>query len=437
MAIDITNKEEKKVNLNVKQIENALLFTNEYFNTVQTTYTIGIPGELGFGVGAIPKNSIPAGMYAMEGHYDKSSANYGNIIDATGSQMVAIPKFYYKIVGNQFLISSVQYADYVLHRMFINAGVELDYVLVDKYGCGKVNGIFASKQGIDPCSTSSAHNPISALNNAPANNYGGLYKAVKTRGADYFLASIFIRNGLAMLAKAHADAGTIATCAFKDVLPYLPKGNNNNALKDTNNTAVTFTASGYSNCAMTGSGVPFAKTTHNGQNCGVADLNGNMYEVVSGFIRYDATGFLILKESVDIKSILTDDTTTGAGGAYDKNLYDVVDLSLLIPSTETGAWINFGNDSNQVFAMSTVRTSNDYKKTSLGMPISTGVSAGGTTEFGNDGLYKYLRNEMACRCGLTWGIGSLAGVFSMALNNARSNSNDNVGGRASYNVKMS
>ena len=37
MAIDITNKNEKKVNLNGKQIENALLFTNEYFNTVQAT----------------------------------------------------------------------------------------------------------------------------------------------------------------------------------------------------------------------------------------------------------------------------------------------------------------------------------------------------------------------------------------------------------------
>ncbi len=437
MAIDITNKEEKKVNLNVKQIENALLFTNEYFNTVQTTYTIGIPGELGFGVGAIPQNAIPAGMYAMEGHYDKSSANYGNIIDSTGSQMVAIPKFYYKIVGNQFLISSVQYADYVLDRMFINAGVELDYVLVDKYGCGKVNGIFASKKGIDPCSTSSAHNPISALNNAPANNYGGLYQAVKTRGTKHFLTSIFIYSALARLAKAHADAGTIATCAFKDVLPYLPKGNNNNALKDTNDASVTFTASGYSNCAMTGSGVPFAKTTHNGQDCGVADLNGNMYEVASGFIRYDSTGFLTLKESVDISAILNDSTTTGAGGAYDKNLYDVVDLSLLIPSGETGSWTNLGNGSNQVFAMSTVRTSNDYKKTSLGMPISTGVSAGGTTEFGNDGIYKYLRNEMACRCGLTWGYGSGAGVFAMTLGNARYGSYDSVGGRASYNVKMS
>lgn len=436
MPIDITNKEEKKIALTGSQIEKALTFAHEYFNTENTTYQIGIPGELGFGVGAIPQTAIPSGMYAMEGHYDKSSANYGNIIDATGSIMVAIPKFYYKIVGNQFLISNVQYADYVIDRMFINAGEEIDYVLVDKYGCGNVGGIFASKKGIDPCSTNSAHNPISALNNAPANNYGGLYKAVKTRGAKHFLTSIFIYSALARLAKAHADEGTITTCAFKDVSPYLPKGNNNNALKDVNDASVTFTASGYVNCSLSGSGVPFAKTTHNGQACGIADLSGNMYEIASGFIRYDATGFLVLKESVDISAILNDSTTTDAGGAYDKNLYDVIDLSLLIPSGEAGSWTNIGNGANQVFAMSTVRTSNEYKRTSLGVPISTGVSVGGTTEFGNDGFYKYLRNEMACRVGFDWTSGANCGIFSRSLAHFRTLALDSVGGRASYNVKI-
>ena len=406
-------------------------------------YSLGQPGEIGFGVAtARPEWLAPLGLTALDGHDRKTSPNYGNYMHmASGAILVCIPKHYYKITNNIFEFSDTLKTGFVIDRSFLNGDglggtIELPAIFVAKYGLTK-NGTKASAERYkDPLSCAAAHNPISALNNAPANNYSGLYKAVKTRGADYFLASIFIRNGLAMLAKAHADAGTIATCAFKDVLPYLPKGNNNNALKDTNHTAVTFTASGYSNCAMTGSGVPFAKTTHNGQNCGVADLNGNMYEAVSGFIRYDATGFLILKESVDIKSILTDNTTTGAGGAYDKNLYDVVDLSLLIPANETGSWTNFGNGSNQVFAMSTVRTSDDYKKTSLGMPISTGVSASGTTEFGNDGLYKYLRNEMACRCGLGWGAGSDTGVFSMSLGNARSGSYDGVGGRASYNVKI-
>ena len=37
MAIDITNKNEKKIALTGTQIENALTFAHEYFNTVITT----------------------------------------------------------------------------------------------------------------------------------------------------------------------------------------------------------------------------------------------------------------------------------------------------------------------------------------------------------------------------------------------------------------
>ena len=165
------------------------------------------------------------------------------------------------------------------------------------------------------------------------------------------MTSIFIYSGLSRLAKAHADAGTVATCAFKDVLPYLPKGNNNNALKDADNNAVTFTASGYSNCAMTGSGVPFAKTTHNGQACGVADLNGNMWEVASGFIRTNANGFLVFKDTVDIR-ILTDDGT-GATGAYNIAHYDPIDLSAVIGAQN--AWTYFGNANNQIISNGDLR----------------------------------------------------------------------------------
>jgi hypothetical protein len=49
-----------------------------------------------------------------------------------------------------------------------------------------------------------------------------------------------------------------------------------------NDASVLYVSDGYSNCGQTGSGTPFAKTTHNGQACGVADLNGNMYEVALG-----------------------------------------------------------------------------------------------------------------------------------------------------------
>jgi hypothetical protein len=421
--------------LNAVDREAAIVNAYDLFVKQNELYNIGTAGTIGFGVGAVPTALMPAGFTAMEGHYDKASPNYGNVIDASGSVMVAIPKFYFKIMApsvNTFLISNIQYDGYVVHRMFINAGKEISYHFVDKYTCGKVNGIFTSKFGLDPCSTSVDHNPISALNNTPANNYGGLYKAVKTRGNDYFLTLIYTYMGLAMLSKAQGDAGTIATCAFKDVPPYLPKGCNNNALADTNDSSVTYAASGYSNCGKTGAITNFAKTTHNGQACGVADLNGNMYEVASGFIRYDAEGFLTLKESVDIRTIMTDNTAQGSGGAYDKNLYDAVNLIDFISATETGSWQKLGNAENQVFSFSTDRTSNDYKKTMLGIPNLSGSSSSGATAFGNDGIYRYKRNEMACLCGLSWYDGSDAGAFAMYLSIARSYSYVGVGGRASY-----
>jgi hypothetical protein len=399
---------------------------------VYNAHLIGIAGELGFGVGAIPADKLPVGFNILQGHYEKSSVNYGNVVDPTGSVMVAIPKFYFKIIGNNIKISSNKDNGFVLNRMFINAEEEVDFVLVDKYTCGNLGGVFTSQFGLNPCSTSTSHNPIGNLNNRPANNYGGLYTAVKGRSSAHFLSSKFIYSALIMLAKAHSDAGTVVTCAFNDVAPYLPKGCNNNALADANDSSVNYAASGYLNCGKAGAITNFEKTTHNGQFCGVADLNGNMYEVASAFIRYNSLGFLSFKESTDIRTIMNDSTTRGAGGAYDRDLYEVVDLSDFINPTETGSWQKLGNADNQVFAMSTDRTSNDYKKTMLGIPNLAGSSTSGTTEFGNDGIYRYLRDQLACVCGLSWLNGSAAGAFAMVLYNARNTSGRNVGGRTSY-----
>ena len=99
------------------------------------------------------------------------------------------------------------------------------------------------------------------------------------------MASRFIYAALALLSLAHGQAATSATnCAWYDAtgVANFPKGCNNDALKDSNDTTVTYTSDGYSNCGKTGSGVPFAKTTHNGQACGIADLNGLMWEISQG-----------------------------------------------------------------------------------------------------------------------------------------------------------
>jgi len=376
----------------------------------------------------------------MSGHNDIASPNYGNYTDANGSVLVYIPKHYYKYVDNELYISDQPASGYVLDRSFINGGVEKHGVFIYKYGASNLGGVFGSQKGADPLSTSSAHNPISALSNTPANNYGGLYKAVKSAGSNYYLTSIFNYSMLARLAFAHGKAATsVSACAYIDVNPKLPKGCLVSALHDVNDTSVTYASSGYSDCGLTGSGSPFAKTTHNGQDCGIADLNGNMWEVASGFTCLTSSGaddaalssddFLILKESIDIAAI-ADDSTTAGTGAYDAGIYDQLDLAGIVDGND--GWTYFGNGSESVFGMNTDRTTATYKKTSLGIPTDSGVSAAGTTEFGNDGLYRYLRNEMACLVGAFWGSSSYAGVFAMYLSYYRTRSHDTVGGRASY-----
>ncbi|WP_151946620.1 hypothetical protein [Aliarcobacter butzleri] len=400
-------------------------------------YSLGQPGEIGFGVStALPEWYASIGAVPLEGHDIKTSPNYGNYMHmASGAILVCIPKHYYKITNNIFDYRDTLEDGFVIDRSFLNGDgvggtVELPAIFVAKYGLTK-NGTMASAQRYkDPLSTNSAHNPISALSNAPTNTYGGLYKAVKTLDVKAILTPIFHYTMLARMAKAHGQASdSVAVCAYIDVKPHQPKGCNNNALGDTNDANVTFTTSGYSNCGLTGSGVPFAKTTHNGQACGVADLNGNMWEVASGFIRTTANGFLVLKDTVDIR-ILADDGT-GATGAYNIAHYDPIDLSAVIGAQN--AWTYFGNANNQVFGFSTDKNSFAYKQTSIGIPLATGI--GGTVEFGNDGLYRASVDQLAVLVGGVWSHTSGAGVFCMGLYDSRTASNGNVGGRASFLVQ--
>lgn len=264
--------------------------------------SIGTPGAQGFGVGVCP--ALPAGYAALPGTADPASDNYGNYTYVDGSVMVWVPRFYYRIgspaspryathganaidiVGDSAFGSEADAnsAGYALHRAFFDGGPQLGF-FVDKYQCSNNGGIASSIRYGAPLSTNTAHNPISALDGAPSLTYGGTIAAAKTRGGAFHPCSIYIYGALAMLSMAHGQAATVTTwCAWYDAagVTNFPKGNNNNALRDTNDTSVLYVSDGYSNCGQTGSGAPFAKTTHNGQACGVADLNGNMYEVALG-----------------------------------------------------------------------------------------------------------------------------------------------------------
>ncbi|MGI9211234.1 MAG: hypothetical protein ACR2HF_02075, partial [Methylococcaceae bacterium] len=293
-------------------------------------------GTQGFGVGTYP-GTLPSGFSLMTGTTEITSDNYGNYNYTSGgttSVMCWIPKFYYRwgnssstpysIYGANSLevvyaatsgfanTAAANAAGYILHRAFIDNNVEKEGFFIDKYQWSNTSGIAVSVKNGLPLSSYSAHNPFSGLTGAPANIYGSAFIVAKTRGADFFPCSIFQFKALAYMSLAHAQACKAnnynAYCAWADLADIAsaknyPRGNNNSNLSaadiDSGSTLV-YTTDGYSYCGLTGSGAPFNLTTHNGQACGVADLNGNMWEITPG-ITSDATNFYILKESVAMK----------------------------------------------------------------------------------------------------------------------------------------
>ena len=70
-------------------------------------YASFIPGTQGFGIGAY-SGTLPAGMTALTGSADPTSANYGNYTYSDGSIMCYIPRFYYRIGS----VSSDRFATY-------------------------------------------------------------------------------------------------------------------------------------------------------------------------------------------------------------------------------------------------------------------------------------------------------------------------------------
>lgn len=273
---------------------------------------IGVAGAADFGVGVCPLASLPPGMTPLAGYNISGHSNYGNYQFSDGSIMVFVPKFYYKITTLTIDIKGTDtYADtaaanaagYALHRAFIDGGVEQPGFFVDKYMCSKNawgTGYVASSipNGL-PLSSAAAHNPFSGCTGGADFYYSAIDLPHRRDGvngnvnasSNFFCCSRFIHAALAMLSMAHGQAsGATTHCAWYHATYNYPKGLNKNTAPvatlidpaDNDDAALTYISDGYSNCGKTGSGSPFAKTTHNGQTCGVCDLNGLMYEISSG-----------------------------------------------------------------------------------------------------------------------------------------------------------
>ena len=271
---------------------------------------IGAPGRRGFGVGIAP--SLPSGFTKLAGSDNAASDEYGNYRFSDGSIMVWIPAFYLRIGhadNPTFAAYGVNSVDvkplsawateaaanadgYYLHRAFVNAGANQAGFFRDKYDCS-LNGTTASSVALaaplvsGPAAGQAGFSACTANGQSPQNNYAGAFAAAKSRGARFFPETVFMADALARLSEAHAQAATSTTdCAWWTTTGVsAPRGNNNNALRDANDTSVVFTTAGaaaYASFALTGSGVPFAKTTHNGQRSGITDVAGNIWKINPG-----------------------------------------------------------------------------------------------------------------------------------------------------------
>ncbi|MEA2017784.1 MAG: hypothetical protein U9N59_04990 [Campylobacterota bacterium] len=457
-------------------------------------YSIGTAGTVGFGVAAIKDEKIPSGYEKAIDHDSLASDNYAKLYDTHGSTFYNIPPFYYKMTGNVVSIQDTAGAGYVKPRAFMDSP---DGFLWAGFMMGNEAGKLVSKQYLDPVSTNSAHNGIANLISNPSNNYAGFIDACSSAG--FKAPTIFEWQVIQLIALAQSQSGASSVlCAYNDIAPFFPKGNLANSLKDNSDTSVTFTASGYSNCALTGSGVPFAKTTHNGQACGIADVNGNMWKIVIGLTYLAKTGATCDSGSRNVSmsshGLAVGDTiyfggTPSSGSTYNTSAYTIetvtdgnsftvnADLSRAIVATDgvyssryfrilkktvdandltsanildadlydlldltdnvtsNSGWAYLGNGGNDVFNFSTDTNSKEFNLASAGIPTADGTNGDADNTFGKGAVYKYLRHGLVPLVGVTWSYSSPVGVLAMLLLFYSSHSYDSVGGFASVSLK--
>jgi hypothetical protein len=408
---------------------------------------VGAAGSEGFGVGT--PASLPSGFSELTGSTDPSSDNYGNYEYTDGSVMVFVPKFYYRIASSSSprfaaygdnaidIAGADVYADeaaanadgFALHRAFIDGGQVLDGFFIDKY--------IASKDGTASCKSVFGGVPISLTASTSYTRSDGMTGCTgiladaivlsRARGAGFHCASAFQYSALALLSLAHGQAATASTyCAWYDAggTTNYPKGCNNGSLADVDDSTVTYTTAGDSGSAskpLAGATANFAKTTHNGQTCGVADINGSMWQVAIGVTSPGSSAMdtalitngnaYVLKESVSCAD-LTGGYNTGndawGNATHLGTLYDSV--TGLMPWGSSTGWKYFGNGTNQVFDEST--SGIGWQRTALGIPkATTSMSASGTALFGQDGDYEYNRANLCLLASGHWYITEGAGAF--------------------------
>ncbi|HKM18844.1 MAG TPA: phage tail protein [Aliarcobacter sp.] len=429
--------------------------------------SIGEAGKKGFSVAPTDQPFALLGLAEMTGTNEVGHDNYGNYIHTNGSIVCWCPKSYYRVgspeseryetygenaldfAGPDIFETEIEAneAGFALPRAFINAGKEKSGFFIDKYMNSK-DGSSSSKSvfGGVPISLGSVAGYTSSNGMVGcAGIYADALVLSSARGARWNTTTAFIYGYIALVSLAQAQAATntidVAWYDATGVKNY-PKGCNNNALSDVNDTSVTYVTAGDAGDAKkpkTGATANFAKTTHNGSANGIADLNGGMHEVAIGITNFGSSAtsttqitnnsLYILKKIVDHATL-----TSGWNGFNDawgdaSNLsskYDLVTSPISINATITTYW---GNGTNTVLQNDLQGLNRDI--CGFIPKNDAATSPTGANIFGNDYFYKHnVHNLVPLACG-AWNNSGNAGLFARNFNYYRSSSSHGVSFRAS------
>lgn len=381
--------------------------------------TIGVPGELGFGVGAFPgpaSKLAAMGLHEAEaGFSDPTSEHYCEYVHTNGSVMVFIPAFAIRIGNAAAPLYSKYGADtieigetklagkdgWAIPRGFYDGGELHPGFFIDKYLCSKdsTGKLAISVKNKDPISLSSVYEPSSSMPNCLCQLLDAITLS-RARGEHYALVSCYQLAVISLVTQAHAQAAVSAeSCAWYDAagLTNYPKGNNANttsANKDVDDKSISFTNATYSGYySKTGSAVPLAKTTHNGQLSGICDVNGNKWQPVLGWQNPTSGLFKTAKLSVKMHDFTKDNRN-------DNSLFDDYNVT----GIANGSW-NYW-ESPALYA------TDDTKFPLCGViPKTPTTSNTGAEGFGNDGFYAYAASDRVLLVAGNFSNGTNAGSW--------------------------
>ena len=425
-----------------------------------TVSGIGTPGAAGFGVGVAPAHLLEhLGLSVMEGTTIQTSPNFGNYVDSNNNVYVFVPAFCYSFdkteIGNEiaakspsaFAIKSfaefnydetkANEAKYILHRAFIDGGEAKEGFFITKYLVSKGNK--SVKNAIAISLTSSGTDAPSKDSELNTKCEGCAYDAItiakKMTQNKGTCASGFMYSALAMLSYVHGlHATSKDNCAWYDETgtTNYPKGCNNNALGDTDDKEILYECSDtkIAQKGNTGGANHFERTTHNGQTCGIADLNGLLEEVALGVIMYNANSnvgkFMVMKDSVSLTQFTKDNVQDGQTTLYD---WQSAPPCYAGATANTGYSVYWGHSSSNTFFTNHNGINRAYCGLFPAVKQTTAIN-----EFGKDYAYAYWWSSYPAvlRCGGMWSYTTCAGVFYRSLHSYRgwTHSNSSWGFRA-------